>query len=390
MASYAWKGGKKMPKAKKLPSGNWRVQLYTGKVDGKRQYRSFTAPTKRAAECLAAEYAAGKRMDRAQGSALTLKEAINAYIDLKSHILSPSTLRGYQIIRDHAFPLLLALPLSALVEPGVIQRQMNQNATHYRAKSLRNQLGLLSAVMAQNECPMPRVSLLPREKRQIPVPTLAEIPQILRALYGAAIEPQALLALTCSLRQSEIAALTAKDITADGAVQISGVRVRGRKGDWCTSHTRRAMPAPVRFPCPNGSGSSRTWHVPGIRMAGCSPCIRTTYESRSNGPSRGPGCFRIPCMLSDTPSPLFCTSRGSLISMSWNWEEWSSESVLRRVYQYTFSDEVGKAKDHVNVFFDSMQHEMQHKKSKNVIKPAFLRFFCGVRIPPGGPMVKTA
>ena len=104
-----------MPKAKKLPSGNWRVQLYTGKVDGKRQYRSFTAPTKRAAECLAAEYAAGKRMDRAQGSALTLKEAINAYIDLKSHILSPSTLRG---VPDYTGPRFSSAAGAAIVRSG--------------------------------------------------------------------------------------------------------------------------------------------------------------------------------------------------------------------------------------------------------------------------------
>lgn len=353
-----------MPKAKKLPSGNWRVQLYTGKVDGKRQYRSFTAPTKRAAECLAAEYAAGKRMDRAQGSALTLKEAINAYIDLKSHILSPSTLRGYQIIRDHAFPLLLALPLSALAEPGVIQRQMNQNATHYRAKSLRNQLGLLSAVMAQNECPMPRISLLPREKRQIPVPTLAEIPQILRALYGTAIEPQALLALTCSLRQSEIAALTAKDITADGAVQIRGVRVRGPEGGL------------VYKPYPKSYAGARSVSMP-----------ERLRELTHLACSRHPDGWLFPMHPDDVRKALKRTlSRAGLFPYSMHALRhafaailhqqgvpdkyvmelggWPSESVLRRVYQYTFSDEVGKAKDHVNVFFDSMQHEMQHKNQK--------------------------
>lgn len=46
-----------MATAKKLPSGNYRVNLYIGKgVDGKRKYKSFTAPTKKAAEYLAAQY----------------------------------------------------------------------------------------------------------------------------------------------------------------------------------------------------------------------------------------------------------------------------------------------------------------------------------------------
>ena len=42
-----------MASAKKLPSGSWRVNLYIGKTpDGKRQYKSFTADTKKEAEFL--------------------------------------------------------------------------------------------------------------------------------------------------------------------------------------------------------------------------------------------------------------------------------------------------------------------------------------------------
>ena len=46
-----------MATAKKLPSGSWRVQLYAGKTpDGKRQYLSFTRPTKKEAEYEALQY----------------------------------------------------------------------------------------------------------------------------------------------------------------------------------------------------------------------------------------------------------------------------------------------------------------------------------------------
>lgn len=37
-----------MAKAKKLPSGSWRVNQYVGKdADGKRVYKSFTADSKK-------------------------------------------------------------------------------------------------------------------------------------------------------------------------------------------------------------------------------------------------------------------------------------------------------------------------------------------------------
>ena len=49
-----------MAKAKKLPSGMWRVLLYDGKDDnGKRKYKSFTAATKKQAEADAALYSLG-------------------------------------------------------------------------------------------------------------------------------------------------------------------------------------------------------------------------------------------------------------------------------------------------------------------------------------------
>ena len=54
-----------MAKAKKLPSGSWRVRVYDGKgADGKDRYKSFTAATKREAEFLAAEYAAKRKSSR--------------------------------------------------------------------------------------------------------------------------------------------------------------------------------------------------------------------------------------------------------------------------------------------------------------------------------------
>ena len=45
-----------MASARKLPSGSYRVNLFVGMENGKRKYKSFTAPTKKEAELLAAQY----------------------------------------------------------------------------------------------------------------------------------------------------------------------------------------------------------------------------------------------------------------------------------------------------------------------------------------------
>ena len=76
-----------MAKAKKLPSGSWRVQVFSYKdAAGKNHYESFTAPTKAEAEMIAAEFKASK--DRKSKHDLTVEEAVNGYIQAKDGVLS--------------------------------------------------------------------------------------------------------------------------------------------------------------------------------------------------------------------------------------------------------------------------------------------------------------
>ena len=97
-------------KAKKLPSGSWRVQVFShyeyiqqkdGSIKKKRIYESFTCTDpsnrgKREAERLAAEYAANK--ERISRTDYTLKEAMEKYIASKENILSTTTIRGYNTL----------------------------------------------------------------------------------------------------------------------------------------------------------------------------------------------------------------------------------------------------------------------------------------------------
>ncbi len=50
-----------MAKAKKLPSGQWNVTVYSHTEGGKRRYASFTAPSKAEAERKAAEFTLHKK-----------------------------------------------------------------------------------------------------------------------------------------------------------------------------------------------------------------------------------------------------------------------------------------------------------------------------------------
>lgn len=102
-----------MAKAKKLPSGSWRVRLYTGRDEaGKAVYKSFTAPTKKEAEAAAALYAVRKKQKDEIG--MTVGEAIDAYIRSKENVLSPSTIGSYRQKRRNWMQGIMDVPLSEL------------------------------------------------------------------------------------------------------------------------------------------------------------------------------------------------------------------------------------------------------------------------------------
>ena len=134
-----------MATARKLPSGNYRVRVYD-KVTNK--YKSFTAPTKREAERMANEYLDGKRTNTTALGDITVNEAVEQYITARENILSPSTVRGYYIIKRNAITDIKDIKVKSVTEQA-LQEWVNKNAAHYSPKSISSQFSLVVASLKQ-------------------------------------------------------------------------------------------------------------------------------------------------------------------------------------------------------------------------------------------------
>ena len=140
-----------MAKAKKLPSGSWRVQVYDyTDAQGKRHYKSFTvddpsAAGRREAERLAATWAVQKKME-SNPSTMTLKAAFSSYIESREAILSPATIREYKRSAKTDLQELMPIKICDLTQE-TIQQAINHEALTHSPKSVRNMHGLLSAVL---------------------------------------------------------------------------------------------------------------------------------------------------------------------------------------------------------------------------------------------------
>lgn len=207
----------KVPKPVQLPSGSWRCQIMR---DGKRY--SFTADNPAAAIALAMG-------DKKTPQGVTLGACIDEYILFRSAVLSPSTLLSYQSYRAHRFQPYMNIKVSE-IDRRTLQRMVNEEARQVSPKTVKNAWGLVSASLSEYGLDTSGIILpaIPRKER--PYLTAQEVLAFCRAVRGEQCEIPALLAL-CSLRRSEIYALTWEDVDLQNmTVAVHRATVKGEDG----------------------------------------------------------------------------------------------------------------------------------------------------------------
>ena len=176
---------------------------------GKRKYESITAPTAAEANLEADR----RKLDIMRGNIggialdITVGEAIDRYIADRDGILSPSTVRGYQIIRNNLLQGIMHKRISKITNSD-IQRAINADAKEKSPKTIRNAYTLLSSAI-KYAAPDKKIDVVlpPKEKIEMNIPTEDELSALINAVHGTKLEVPVLLAATAGLRRGEIAAL---------------------------------------------------------------------------------------------------------------------------------------------------------------------------------------
>lgn len=219
-----------MATAKKLPSGNWRIRVYIGEVDGKPKYKSFTASTKKEAEYLASEYLMSNKAKN-EPLSITLGEAYERYIESKDSILSPSTIRGYKSYWKETLQSLMNVKLKDITQES-IQIAINYESKTHSPKYIKNIHGLLASVLSEYYPDFKLTTILPKsEKKEIYIPTNEEIQKLFAVAEGTAIEVPILLAACLGLRRSEIIGLK-WDMYDGNKITICHAMVQNEYNEW--------------------------------------------------------------------------------------------------------------------------------------------------------------
>lgn len=232
----------KIPKAKKLKSGTWYIQL---RLAGQSIY--ITANTEkecvRKAELIKAEHRSG--LCEASASLVpTLDEALSLYIDSRRNVLSASTVAGYEAIRRTRF---LSYG-NTRIDRINWQRMVNGEAVVCSAKTLRNAFALVCAAVVYAGLKKPQATLPQIVRNEHPFLSAEQIPVFLEAVKGKPVELAALLGLH-SLRRSEIAGLTWENVDLKKQViHVHGALVKNDKNEFVrqqankNTFSRRTVP----------------------------------------------------------------------------------------------------------------------------------------------------
>nr|DAH93446.1 MAG TPA: Integrase [Caudoviricetes sp.] len=335
----------KIPKAVKLPSGSWYVNVM---VKGKRL--SITAPTKREAENEAAAIKSGaKAMSHAP---LSVTQALDRYIDSKSAVLSPATVAGYRRIQKNLFVPIADYTLSGLTQEQV-QRWVNQLVKQgKKPKTVSNAHGLLSAVIGAYRPEMVLRTTLPQKvKPEISIPTEAELSAIFEMAKGTKYELPIMLAVWMGLRASEIRGLRWEDINGE-YITVKRAIVEGESG-------------PVEKGTKTFSGT-RTLHLP--------PYLADLIQQQDHaqdhivtlsGHAMYNGFGRI-CEKAGVPHFRFHDLRhmnASVMLAAGIPNKYAQERIghatdnmLKTVYQHTIQEEQKKYSDEIDQRFEALFH----------------------------------
>lgn len=231
-----------MATARKLPSGRWRCRAFDYKDNkGVKYYKSFTADTKKEAEYQAALFSLNKKKNNSKSHDLTLKEAMYKYCEMKSNVLSPTTLTSYKSLMNHTFKDYHDISIKK-IDDTFVQRLVNDVSIGRSPKTVRNGYGFLYVVL---KAFLPELHLnitLPQKvKPKLYVPTDDDIKAIIEHLSSSDMEllKAVYLAAFGTLRRSEICALTAADIEKN-TVHVNKALVLNEQRQWIIKTTKTA------------------------------------------------------------------------------------------------------------------------------------------------------
>lgn len=355
----------KIPEPRLLTSGNYFIQL---RINGKSI--SITENDYNVCKARARAIKAGIIEEKNKPKSITVGKAVDNYIDSKSEILSPSTIKAYRSYRNARFLSLYDVNVDKLTK-NQLQKAVNAEMTAFSdtgkklsPKTIINSYRLIETAIKDmvnfniSDISLPRWE--PQTGRSL---TTDEIKILLGEIQKSYCEVPLLLALWLGLRRGEIIALKKADFDFErNTVTISKAMVQGSDKKWVekspkTKAGRRTIACPAyildKIRGMPDTGYLFTMHPNSIYLELQKICKRANiphtrlHDLRHTSASIG--------LLLNIPGK-YMQERGG----------WSSPSVMSKIYQHTLTEEAAAVGQKFDNFFTSLLHENANDNANKI------------------------
>lgn len=191
------------------PSGNFYTQLSKGyRPDGTRNRIKITAATEEEVYLKAQKWLKG--IAEEEKCPYTVEEAMKKFLEDRSAILEPTTIRFYHEIIRNRLQYIMDIKLEDLTA-SQIQMAINIDAQRLSYKSVKNAYGFLLTILRVNDINI-KLSSIRLPKREVKERKLPSADVIYAMVKGTSSELPVLLAMWLSLRIGEVAGLQFQDV----------------------------------------------------------------------------------------------------------------------------------------------------------------------------------
>lgn len=179
----------------------------------------------------------------------TVRSCVDGYMDAKSNVLSPSTMKGYTAIRRNSPEWFMDMNVYNVTQLD-LQRAVNEYASTHSPKTVRNFHALIIASITMYRPNIVFKTTLPqREPREVIVPRQDDVVRLLEAMREHDYYP--CMVLGClGLRRSEILALEPTDFGSK-TVSITKAKVTNAKSEYVLKSPKTTASARTVFVPPD-------------------------------------------------------------------------------------------------------------------------------------------
>lgn len=259
--------------------------------------------------------------------------AAEKYIDSKTNVLSPSSIRGYRTILKCQIPSDFAdIPIERINLPR-IQFLINKAANTYSAKTVRNLSGFVMSVCSFYGLDLKSPTLPRKENKEEYIPSQEDIQRILTEVKGTKYEVPFILG-TLGLRRSEICALAPEDLNGN-VLSINKALVLNENNEWTLKHITKTDKSTRQIVVPEYVAEL-------IRTNGACPCTPHSLYWKLQRVQMSLGIHRFPFHKLRHFFASYLHEQGFSDKQIEALGGWKSDYTLKKIYQHEMEMEKAK------------------------------------------------